>query len=75
MTTATRNRTGKHVNVGVRNPSAKLNPRLVKMILYMRSMGKTYEAISDELYIVHNVDISPQSIGFICRGERWLSVA
>lgn len=71
--TALRNRTGKHVNVGTNNPSAKLNPRLVKLVLYMRSLGKTYDAIADELYIVNNVDISPQSIGFICRGERWVS--
>ena len=63
---------GQHVNVGADNAAAKLHPAHVQIIRYLRAaQGLSYDAISDELYHVYHIDIAPQTIGFICRGERW----
>ena len=57
---------------GTVNGSCKLTPFLILEIRRVRhEFGWSYDRIAAHIYIEHDVDISPQQIGSIIRGERW----
>ena len=69
-----RNTTGKHVNVGTHNHHCKITEDLVLLIRELRQQGRTYDAISATLFLDHDLDYAPQSIGAVCRNERWSGI-
>ena len=62
----------KYSHKGEKNPASKLHNIHVQIIrMYREQWGWSYDKITEEMSLRHDVDISPQQVGFICRRQKW----